>query len=370
MNNVLSKQGALKVMDWRRLLRARKWPTLPAGKSFVIVDLFAGCGGLTLGAVLASCKAGRRPIVQLAVDNWWQAAEVYSHNFVEIAHEVACANVLDVINRNLPHVDLLVAGPPCQGHSDLNNSTRRDDPRNELYLAPANFAVINKPRIVLVENVPAVVHSSQNVVERARNLLRSAGYSCFDGVFDVSQLGIPQRRKRHLLVGVLGKGDDWLRARLAPLGVGVRSPGVLEFLHDLQDRVDPNDMMFATTRLSGENISRIAHLFSRNVYDLPNELRPPCHRDKAHSYASMYGRMRPDAPAQTITSGFGSMGQGRFVHPTRPRMITAREAARIQGFPDYFSFEPSSSRTALHEMIANAVPPALSAAIVSAILAQ
>lgn len=149
------------------------------------------------------------------------------------------------------------------------------------------------------------------------------------------------------------------------------SDSYMSFKHDVGKFLSgAASMMFATTRLSGENISRIAHLFSRNVYDLPNELRPPCHRDKAHSYASMYGRMRPDAPAQTITSGFGSMGQGRFVHPTRPRMITAREAARIQGFPDYFSFEPSSSRTALHEMIANAVPPALSAAIVSAILAQ
>lgn len=370
MNSIFRKQGPLKVLNWSRLLRERKWPTLPSGKSFVIVDLFSGCGGLTLGAVLASCKAGRRPFVRLAVDNWRQATEVYSHNFGGIAREVTCADVLDVVDRNLPRVDLLVAGPPCQGHSDLNNSTRRNDPRNELYLAPADFAVKNKPRIVLVENVPAVVHSSQNVVERAINLLRSAGYGCFDGVFDVSQLGIPQRRKRHILVGVLGKGDDWLRARLAPLGVGVCSPGVLEFLDDLQDRVDPMDVMFATTRLSGENISRIAHLFSKNIYDLPDELRPPCHRDKAHSYASMYGRMRPDAPAQTITSGFGSMGQGRFVHPTRPRMITAREAARIQGFPDYFSFEPTSSRTALREMIANAVPPALSAAIVSAILAQ
>jgi DNA (cytosine-5)-methyltransferase 1 len=370
VSSVLNVSDGTATLDWRRLLRQKEWPALPVAAPFSIVDLFAGCGGLTLGAVLAACKVGRRPIVRLAVDNWRQAIDVYAHNFEGIAQEIACTDVLGVVERSVPNLDLLVAGPPCQGHSDLNNSTRRNDPRNELYLAPAHFAVQNKPKLVLIENVPAVVHSSQNVVGRARELLRLAGYACFDGVFDVSQLGIPQRRRRHLLVGVIGEEERSLHCQLAPLGVGARSPKVFDFLDDLQDRIDSSDAMFATTRVSKENSSRIAYLFAKGLYDLPDELRPPCHRNKAHSYASMYGRIRPDAPAQTITSGFGSMGQGRFVHPTRPRMITPREAARIQGFPDYFSFASVSSRTALREMIANAVPPALSAAVVSTLASR
>jgi DNA (cytosine-5)-methyltransferase 1 len=73
----------------------------------------------------------------------------------------------------------------------------------------------------------------------------------------------------------------------------------------------------------------------------------------------VYGRMRPDVPAPTITSGFGSTGQGRFVHPLEPRTLTPREAARLQGFPDWFSFSAVDGRRALQEMIGNAVPSRL-----------
>ncbi|MBL0121659.1 MAG: DNA cytosine methyltransferase [Betaproteobacteria bacterium] len=113
---------------------------------------------------------------------------------------------------------------------------------------------------------------------------------------------------------------------------------------------------------------RIDYLFKNALYELPNSHRPPCHQNDNHSYKSMYGRLREDQPAQTITSGFGSMGQGRFVHPTRRRTITAHEAARIQGFPDFFSFEGIERVTALREMIGNAVPPPLAMAIVFGLL--
>ena len=77
----------------------------------------------------------------------------------------------------------------------------------------------------------------------------------------------------------------------------------------------------------------------------------------------MYGRLRWDLPAQTITSGFGSIGQGRYMHPTQARALTPHEAARIQGFPDYFEFATVSKRADLATMIGNAVPPALSRCI-------
>jgi DNA (cytosine-5)-methyltransferase 1 len=91
-------------------------------------------------------------------------------------------------------------------------------------------------------------------------------------------------------------------------------------------------------RVSKRSARRIAFLFDEKRYNLPNRLRPKCHRDGGHTYLSMYGRLRWDSPAQTITTGFGSMGQGRYVHPARRRTITPHEAARLQTFPD--SFEP------------------------------
>ena len=107
---------------------------------------------------------------------------------------------------------------------------------------------------------------------------------------------------------------------------------------------------------SPENARRIRFLFDRGLYDLPNAERPACHRLKSHSYNSVYGRMRWDEPAPTITTGFGSTGQGRFVHPLVPRTLTPHEAARLQTYPDFFDFgEPG--RTQLQKMIGNSVPP-------------
>ena len=127
---------------------------------------------------------------------------------------------------------------------------------------------------------------------------------------------------------------------------------------------------YQPSRPTAENAKRIQYLFDNDIHDLPNSLRPSCHRDKQHAYISMYGRMHWDKPAQTLTSGFGSMGQGRFVHPTRPRLITPHEAARLQGFPDFFDFTVVDSVTALREMIANAVPPPLTLAFVAEFIRQ
>jgi DNA (cytosine-5)-methyltransferase 1 len=109
--------------------------------------------------------------------------------------------------------------------------------------------------------------------------------------------------------------------------------------------------------IGAENLKRIAHLFRFDQYELPDSLRPRCHRFNKHSYRSVYGRMFWDQPAQTVTSGFTCMGQGRFVHPKRRRTLTPHEAARLQFLPDFFRFGEDLPRTALCEMIANAVPP-------------
>nr|WP_267129630.1 DNA cytosine methyltransferase [Xanthomonas campestris] len=350
---------------WQGALRSTRWPKISSRRSLKVADFFSGCGGLSLGAYLAAVATNRTMEVRLAVDNWMPAIEVYKNNFSSVSKRIECCDAQDVVKDAIPGLDVLLAGPPCQGHSSLNNSTRRNDPRNELYLSPVDFAVRNSPRLVIIENVPSVVHASQDVVNRAISQLTASGYGCAQITVDISNFGVPQKRKRHLLVAVLGITDLEVQAKLDPILVRRSPPKLIDFLEDLQDVVDSNSPMFATTKISVENKARIDFLFDNQFYDLPDALRPSCHRDKAHSYISMYGRMHPHIPAQTITSGFGSMGQGRFVHPTRRRMITAREAARIQGLPDYFSFEPVGGKSCLREMIANVVPPAISAAIIS-----
>ena len=128
-------------------------------------------------------------------------------------------------------------------------------------------------------------------------------------------------------------------------------------IHDLLNV--KNGAAFDTpNQRSEENRKRMAYLFDHGLYDLPNTQRPECHRDREHRYTSVYGRLRWDRPAQTITTGFRAMGQGRYVHPQRRRTITPHEAARLQTLPDWLDVG-EADRGVLAKAIGNAVPPLL-----------
>jgi DNA (cytosine-5)-methyltransferase 1 len=118
--------------------------------------------------------------------------------------------------------------------------------------------------------------------------------------------------------------------------------------------------MDEVAELSPENAERVEWLFSNDEYDLPLHMRPDCHKEGT-SYGAVYGRMKWDAPAPTLTTGFLTTGRGRFIHPKRPRTITPREAARLQGFPDWFDFvgTEAPARRDLAKWIGNAVPTVL-----------
>ncbi len=342
-----------------------------------LVDLFCGCGAMTLGAWEAARRSGYGLDIRFALDWSRKPLEVFQHNFGCSTDVVVDADVSSLLGDvGLPlsvreqqlkqavgRLDLLVAGPPCQGHSDLNNSSRRADPRNRLYLKVVRAAELLRPKTILIENVPAVVHDRHGVVDRAVTLLDSFGYHVDQAVVSMLKVGVPQQRKRHLLIASR-RCHFSIREFIENLNAIEPTAGM--FLSGLEAEPDQFKAAFyQPSRPTAENAKRIRYLFDNDIHDLPNSLRPSCHRDKQHAYISMYGRMHWDKPAQTLTSGFGSMGQGRFVHPTRPRLITPHEAARLQGFPDFFDFTIVDSVTALREMIANAVPPPLTLAFVA-----
>jgi DNA (cytosine-5)-methyltransferase 1 len=112
--------------------------------------------------------------------------------------------------------------------------------------------------------------------------------------------------------------------------------------------------------MSQENQERLNWLFNNDSFELPNHVRPICHQD-GHTYPSVYGRMKPDQPAPTLTTGFMSPGRGRFIHPLERRMLTPREAARLQGFPNWFDFldRDNTKRSDLAKWIGDAVPSIL-----------
>jgi DNA (cytosine-5)-methyltransferase 1 len=348
-----------------------------------IADMFSGCGGLSLGALMACLKTERQLKIGLAADLWSDAIEVYKENFgssllhsevVDLAKTVTYPGSLDLSEKGqqlcskMGDVDVIMAGPPCQGHSDLNNSSRRDDPRNLLYTIPVAFALQSNAKILLVENVPTVVHSSDGVVNAALNALKARGFSVVEVYADAQNFGLPQTRKRHLIVASRVHTSNELDSLFATVEKRVQDIPLWPFINDLETEPEDGRLITRRSKISEDNKERIKYLFEESTHDLPDRLRPPCHRDKSHSYVSMYGRLHADRPAQTITSGFGSMGQGRFVHPTQPRLITAHEASRIQGFPDYFKFDAVKKVTALREMIGNAVPPAIAAVLLSLLI--
>lgn len=335
-----------------------------------IVDLFCGCGGLSLGAREACRVTGKSFFAVLALDRDPIAVKVYESNF---GPATTCASditqVIDGVIGSSPtecefgflkeigKINILLAGPPCQGYSSLNNFSRQNDDRNCLYERVARVVEIAHPEHVLIENVPTVTRSKEMVVQKTVELLQSLGYSVDSGIVNLSVIGVPQKRKRHVVVASVSKPVSITQFIDKHRVKSERS--VIWAIGDIEDEL-PTSIFCKPTHHSEDNTRRIKYLHNANVYDLPNELRPKCHSQGKHAYKSMYGRMKPNEPAQTITSGFTSPGQGRFLHPTRPRTITAHEAARLQFFPDYFNFSQATTRKSLSSMIGNAAPMKLS----------
>lgn len=363
-----SKDALAELFD-RSFLRATARPRIRAREREVrVVDLFAGCGAMSLGIWEASRAIGARMVPVMALDFNETALRVYEDNFPSVwAVSTPVESILDGalgapaspaerdLVARLGTVDMLIGGPPCQGHSNLNNHTRRRDPKNRLYDRMARFAELVEPTHVIIENVSAVLHDKGKVVDRTIAHLEKLEYSIDSRVVEAVAIGVPQRRRRHFVVASRKIRPD-IDATIGAFRRPERS--VSWAIGDLECM--PGDTCFDQTGTpSSVNRGRIKYLFDNRLYELPDDERPDCHRLEEHSYKSVYGRLRPNMPAQTITSGFLSMGQGRYVHPTQPRTITPHEAARLQFIPDFFDFGSVSKRTALAEMIGNAVPSKL-----------
>lgn len=362
--------------DKALLMAAVKPPSSPENAELSIVDLFCGIGGTSIGAIEAIRALGMNGRVQCAVDFDEQCVEQYRKNLApDSCERLDLGEVSSLLGspktptelkliRSVPKkVDILLGGPPCQGHSNLNNHTRRSDPKNELYFKMARAAELLKPRVVFIENVPSVVNDKFKVVQRTIHGLTSLGYKVSEGVVDTSLIGVAQTRKRHILIAT-ATDDEWFKK--------IRVPSVTEIVH--RHNVDPRPVMWAIDDLidierdqlidevfgmADETRDRVDFLFDNDLYDLPDHKRPDCHKN-GHTYPSVYGRLHPEKPSPTITSGFFTMGQGRFVHPSRRSTLTAHEAARIQFIPDWFDWSDFTTRQALSKAIGNAVPPKLS----------
>ena len=331
------------------------------------VDAFAGAGGLTVGLK----RAGFRVVAAVELEQ--HAFTTYKANHPEVRslnQDIATVSGTALLKHaKTDQIDLLAGCPPCQGFTSLTAKYKdKQDPRNQLVLQIARLAEETLPRAIMMENVPGLTRKGKSLYRQLRDGLESLGYRLTDGVLQVADFGVPQRRRRLVLLGGLG-----FRIPL-PVATHSRSPSeILEPWRTVRDAIAsmPGPVTLSRAKADGD-VERsdwhiVRDLSSRNLQRLraaaagetwqqiPERLRPRCHRDGYLGFTNVYGRMEWDRPAPTITGGCTTPSKGRFGHPDADRTISVREAALLQTFPRDYRLDTPYMDYACN-MIGNALP--------------
>lgn len=345
-----------------------------------VLDLFAGAGGLTAGMHAASARFRTVRAVELEPE----AAATYQANYGDVVY---CGPIQTWLEQEeVPEVDVVVGGPPCQGFSTLGKRDV-DDERNLLWRYYAETVRRARPQYFVMENVPAFLKSPQFSVFTEAFAPGGAleEYEFEARVLNAADYGAAQVRKR---VVVLGRHRDasavvmpnathtpemYRTVRDAFEGDGRQAvprhaaefelpPGTVDrFGRTMPGVFKASDLHVGRsyTDLSLERFRAIPYGGGR--FDLPDELKAPCWRKHRTGSGDVMGRLVWEKPSVTIRTEFFKPEKGRYLHPTQHRAITHFEAARIQGFDDDYKFV--GSRTAIARQIGNAVPIPLGKAL-------
>lgn len=324
----------------------------------IAIDLFAGCGGLTSGLKTSGFE------VISAVDNDSMSVLTYQMNHPEVRvwqRDILTLSAMSMrraLGLRSGQLDLLAGCPPCQAFSSLRTLNGglvvRHKDKNLLFQF-VRFVRIFKPKAIMVENVPGLA-ADRRIVEFCGKLA-SIGYQSEFRVFDAANYGVPQRRRRMILVA--SRRGDVRFARETRKRMTVRDviadlprPGNSgDHIHDLPEK---------RSRQMRERIRKTPRDGGSRA-DLPKSLGLECHQ-KCNGFRDVYGRMSWDQVAPTITTGCFNPSKGRFLHPVEDRAITMREAALLQGFPPDYKFPGDATKCAIATMIGNALPPPFVAA--------
>jgi len=322
-------------------------------KKPVAVDLFCGVGGLTYGLKQAGFD------VIGAVENDTVSVVSYKANHKKTVvwdrdiRKLRVSVVKRMLKLGKGELDLLAGCPPCQGFSTLvtkNGCYLVDDPRNNLIYDFLRFVRGLMPRVIMLENVPDLVKTTR--FRRFQKQLKDLGYVCKFKILNAAEFGVPQRRKR--LVLLAGRGMEIEFAPTARVQYTVRN--AFSRLNAKRAKSDP---LHDTRSNRTERIQRLIQKVPKNggsrteIRGLP-QLR--CHRHFDGFY-DIYGRMSWDDIAPTITSGCINPSKGRFLHPRKNRPITLREAALLQSFPSTYQISLCGGKYKAAAIIGNAFPP-------------
>lgn len=335
---------------------------------FLAIDLFCGCGGVTEGLKQAGFT------VVAAVDNDPICCETYrlNHPEVKLIEKDICKtsarSLKLILGKRKLH--LLVVCAPCQPFSSLNKSTKPDD-RVFLILQAIRFTKALRPKFVLFENVPGLT-KNKPIIEELKKEFAKLGYVIGEPqAIDAADYEVPQRRLRCVIVAAKKKTVQ-LPAPKTPAGKRITVRRVLGQL-PVAGSKNQDDPLHVSRHHSKITIQRLQHIShdggSRD--ELPPKLVLPCHKklDDAGNmayYSDVYGRMRWDDVAPTLTTGCTDVTKGRYAHPCYDRAITLREAALLQTFPVNYRFYGNSSQ--ISRQIGNAVPVNLAKNLATAFL--
>ncbi len=337
-------------------------------RKYKLIDLFAGAGGMTRGFV----DSGQFEPV-LAIESQPDFAKTYALNFGD---HVIVGDITKVVESGLDtKADVVIGGPPCQGFSNLTGN-RAHDPRRQLWQYFMDVVESSGCTVFVVENVPNLLRSPEGagIVRRARKL----GFTVTDdsmGVLLASNYGVPQNRRRTIIIGSkLGSvklpEPTGKRVTVGEAFAGIPlKPTFRELI------VGPDHWVTGPELHIGRNPTPVSLKRYRlippggNRFDLQRlapELTPGCWIRKQSGGTDLFGRLVLDEPARcTIRCEFYKPEKGRYLHPSENRPITHWEAARLQTFPDDFRWFGSKIRIAIQ--IGNAVPPRFAEAIAQAV---
>jgi DNA (cytosine-5)-methyltransferase 1 len=329
------------------------------------LDLFCGAGGLSLGFI----EAGWNCVG--ALDSWEDAAETYNQNFPK--HDIHRGDVATFSAKRLGlkrgEVDFIIGGPPCQGFSTVGKRVR-NDPRNSLVSHFARLVDEIAPTGFLIENVVGL--RDMSFVDDVRELFEQFGYRTEVAVLRAADYGIPQLRHR---IFFIGRKDGRLFRFPQPTHKSRGYVTVWDAIGDLPElsagesaqsydsralTAYQRKMRLGSKLLQGHDASAHPRSLVQAISFIPdggNRRSIPDRYQPRSGFHNSYSRLHSRSPAVAVTQNMGKPSGTRCIHPFQDRGLTAREGARLQGFPDRFHFIGGSTSQRLQ--IANAVSPIL-----------
>lgn len=338
-------------------------------KTYKCIDSFCGAGGLCLGLIKAGFDILYSFDIEAKAIATIKANPKYFKNHkaeTRDIYDIEPSELLNSLNLKPGELDLLAGGPPCQGFSVQRIGGDLDE-RNHLVEEYINKVIAIRPKIFILENVPGIEGKrGKDILSRALAKVEESGYFIHEKILDAQDYGVPQRRRRVVIIGERKDHESPLFEYPEPQEYKITVREMIAHLPEPPEdgSEHPNFSLHRRDRLSAKNIARLQALKPGQGRDfLPFELLADCHKVSSNviGHRNVYGRMPWDDVSPTITARFDSFTRGMFGHPEQNRSISLREGAMLQTFPVDFVFVGNKVEVA--RQIGNAVPVAMAMAV-------